>query len=135
MNANPVVDGGNVPEMDAPEPTALPGLDFEVEVTDGAVVLHVGGEVDVVTAPDFEKKLAGLVSTCERAVLVADLSRVRFLSSAGLAVLMRTDDALEGRSRFLVVATGAATYRPMEVTGLTDELEVFDSVDAALSTV
>ncbi len=111
-----------------------------MEVTDSVVVLHVSGEIDIVTAPAFEQKLAELASlsgtsASDTSVLVVDLLGVRFLSSAGLAVLMRTADELEGRSRFLIAATGPATARPMTLVGMAETLEIFPTVEAALTTV
>lgn len=110
-------------------------LSLDVDILEGVVVLHAGGEIDVVTAPALEQKLTELAAMCGGSVVVADLLGVHFLSSAGLAVLMRTADDLEGRSRFLVVAQGPATARPMELVGMTESVEVFASVEAALSTI
>ena len=53
----------------------------------------------------------------------------------GLAVLARCSDDPDRLSRFLVVAQGPATLRPLELTGLLESLEVFPSVEAALATV
>jgi anti-anti-sigma factor len=118
-------------------PEAAPGshLGLAVDVTEGVVVLHVSGEIDVVTAPAFERKLAESASVSGTSALVVDMLGVQFLSSAGLAVLMRTADELERRSRFLIAADGPATARPMALVGLADALEIFPTVEAALSTV
>ncbi len=120
-------------------PEVIPGspLRLDVDFIEGVAVLHAGGEIDVVTAPPvFERKLTELAALCGTSTLVADLLGVQFLSSAGgLAVLMRTADELDGRSRFLIVADGPATARPMTLVGLADTLEIFPTVEAALSTV
>src|SRR5258705_309232 len=50
-------------------------------------VLEVGGEVDVYTAPRLREKLVELVEQGARHVVV-DLSRVEFLDSTGLGVLV-----------------------------------------------
>ncbi|WP_420749719.1 anti-sigma factor antagonist [Rhodococcus sp. O3] len=126
--------------MEYPDVAPESHLGLAVEVTDSVVVLHVSGEIDIVTAPAFEQKLAELASlsgtsASDTSVLVVDLLGVRFLSSAGLAVLMRTADELEGRSRFLIAATGPATARPMTLVGMAETLEIFPTVEAALTTV
>lgn len=133
--AEPTGPGCSVHRMENPEVAPGSHLGLDVAVTDGVVVLHVSGEIDVVTAPAFEHKLAELASGSGAPVLVIDLLGVRFLSSAGLAVLMRTADQLEGRSRFLIAADGPATARPMALVGIADALEIFPTVEAALSTV
>ncbi|MBH0120410.1 anti-sigma factor antagonist [Rhodococcus sp. CX] len=121
--------------MEYPDVAPESHLGLDVELTDSVVVLHVSGEIDVVTAPAFEQKLAELASVPDTSALLVDLLGVRFLSSAGLAVLMRTADELEGRSRFLIAATGPATARPMTLVGMAETLEIFPTVAAALTTV
>lgn len=126
---------GRVQQMDLPELAPMSSLELAIDVIEGVVVLRASGDIDVVTAPDFEQKLSELVGTRGASALIADLLGVKFLSSAGLAVLMRTADSAEGRTRFLVVADGPTTSRPMEIVGMTDTVEVFPTVEAALATV
>jgi len=130
-----VADPEKVATGDMPEITPGSQLRLDVDFTEGVAVLHAAGEIDVVTAPAFERKLTELAALCGTSTLVADLLDVQFLSSAGLAVLMRTADELEGRSRFLIVADGPATARPMVLVGLAETLEIFPTLEAALSTV
>ncbi|MFD6675628.1 anti-sigma factor antagonist [Rhodococcus zopfii] len=130
-----VAFGGVERPGDMPEVIPSSPLRLDVDFIEGVAVLHAGGEIDVVTAPVFERKLTELAALCGTSTLVADLLGVQFLSSAGLAVLMRTADELDGRSRFLIVADGPATARPMTLVGLADTLEIFPTVEAALSTV
>ncbi|QCQ93733.1 anti-sigma factor antagonist [Rhodococcus sp. SGAir0479] len=115
--------------------SAASALSLDVEVKEGVVLLHVGGEIDVVTAPEFQEAVDRATSEHPDAVLVADLSDVTFLASAGLAVLVRCSEERGEDRRFLVVAHGPTTVRPLELTGLTEALEVFSSVEAALTTV
>ena len=64
-----------------------------------------------------------------------DLTAVTFLASNGLAVLAAgTRTAPEG-TRLLVVADNSATVRPIEVTGLTELLDLYRTEDAALATL
>lgn len=121
-------------DMDMPG-SASSTLSFDVDVTEGVVVMHARGEIDVVTATEFEKAVEQATARYRGGVLIADLSDVSFLASAGLAVLVRCSEEFPEDGRFLVVAQGPATLRPLELTGLTESLEVFPTVDAALSTV
>jgi anti-anti-sigma factor len=95
-----------------------------------AVVLTVAGEIDMTTAPALEDAVRK--SLIEHpATLVVDLSGAEFFSSAGIAVLM-----LAHRNNFgvalRVVATDRIVLRPLELTGLTDDLAIYDSLDTAL---
>lgn len=110
-------------------------LSLDVETIDGVVVVHARGEVDVVTAPQMEQRLADAIERRRNRVVLADLSEVTFLASAGLAALVRCHALLPEGGRLLVVADGPATLRPLELTELTETFEVHSSVDAALSAV
>ena len=95
-----------------------------------AIVLTVSGEIDMATAPALEQ--AVLRSLTEHPVtLVIDLTGAQFFSSAGIAVLVLAHRrSVEGALR--VVATDRVVLRPLELTGLTDDLAIYPSVQAAL---
>lgn len=136
MNDETVSADGILRRMEMPGTSYVSTLALESEVTEGVVVVHTRGEVDVVTAAELQGALEETVTRHQCTVLIVDLSDVSFLASAGLAVLMRCSDNLsDRRCRFLVVAHSPATLRPLELTGLTEALEVYDSVEAALATV
>lgn len=63
----------------------VPPTAFEVEKSQagGAVVLTVSGEVDMLTAPELAKALHAVP-----AALIVDLSKVEFLASAGMTILV-----------------------------------------------
>ncbi|MDG3013831.1 anti-sigma factor antagonist [Speluncibacter jeojiensis] len=120
--------------MDAPDAGHDSDLTLTVEAADGCVILHAAGEIDVVTAPRLQDGLEQLIGRHPGSVMIVDLTEVGFLASAGLAVLMRSSE-LDERSRFMVVASGPATVRPLELTGLSDALDVHATVEAAMATV
>lgn len=81
------------------------------------VVLEVRGEFDTLTAPRVEAALAEVLPGGE-AVLVIDLTRVTFLASSGLVVLIgAAHRAQELGSRIRLVAATRAVRRPLEITG------------------
>ena len=110
-------------------------LTFEVEGDEGAIIVRARGEIDVLTAPSLGEIIESTATTNPRAVLILDLTGVTFLASAGLAMLARSSESLEGRARFIVIADGPVTVRPIELAGLNDAFEVFPTVEAALATV
>ncbi|UOZ04766.1 STAS domain-containing protein [Amycolatopsis sp. WQ 127309] len=73
----------------------------------GVRVLTLVGDIDAATVGVLDEALA----TGDR--LVADLSRVGFLSCAGVRSLLEADD----RTELAVVAGGHAVTRSLEVTG------------------
>jgi anti-sigma B factor antagonist len=103
-----------------------------VEPLDDAVVLSVSGEIDLVTAPQLGESINAAMDQ-EPPTLVVDLSDVDFLASAGMAVLLGCNQKAQGRIRFRVVAAGTTTFRPMELTGVPDEIAIFPTREEALA--
>lgn len=97
-----------------------------------AAVLVVTGEVDMVTAPRFEKALTSVLG--ERPdTLVVDLEQVKFFASAGLSALVTARQQAEEGTAVRVVATSSATVRPLETTGLDREIPIYSSVALAVA--
>lgn len=92
------------------------------------VVVTAEGEVDLSTAAQFA---AALADTGPRdQLVVADLDALRFLGSAGLAVLVSA--AAEGTRLVVVAGEGSAARRALTVTGLDQVLAVARDHGAAL---
>lgn len=111
---------------------ASPGLSVLVEPHGEAVVLNVAGEIDLATAPQLGESINAAMEQRPE-TLVVDLSRVDFLASAGMAVLIGCHQQAQGNIRFRIVATGSATFRPMELTGMTEEISIYHTRDEALA--
>jgi anti-anti-sigma factor len=105
-----------------------------VEHRQGVAVLTVEGEVDVTTAPVLHRAIADALVD-EPSALVIDLSAVQFLASAGLQILVEANDEVRGRADLAVVATGPATRRPIQLTGLDSMFSLHNSLDDALLAV
>jgi anti-sigma B factor antagonist len=115
-----------------PAPVA-PGLEVIArQASVDTVVLLVTGEIDMLTAPALDRRLAESTDGGHRRVVV-DLSGVTFLSSAGITILVQhTANAAERGVRLPIVATGTAVLRPLELTGLDTELDLHGTVDEAV---
>jgi anti-anti-sigma factor len=107
-------------------------LRIMVETRGSAVVLTVAGEVDMLTVGQLEQAISAVLDS-QPQTLVVDLSKVEFLASSGMNVLLATRERAGATTRLKVVATGHATLRPLQIAGLTEYLAVFESLDAALS--
>ena len=94
-------------------------------------VLAVGGEVDVYTAPRLREKLVELVETGARHVVV-DLSRVEFLDSTGLGVLVGALKRLRAvNGTFGLVCAHERLLKIFRITALDRVFSLYDSVAAA----
>ncbi len=101
----------------------------------GVAVLGVGGEVDLATAPRLESGIELAFEPPARHV-VLDLSRVAFLASRGLAVLLDAHRrAAEHDVRLEVVVGRPPVRRMLEISGLITVLRcratLADALDAA----
>jgi anti-anti-sigma factor len=99
---------------------------------DGAAVLRVAGALDLALAPRF-RQLFERALRLRPELVVADLTGVDFLASAGMAVLVQAHRLCVPPARLHVVAAGRLTMRPLAMTRLVDELTIFPSLPAALA--
>lgn len=95
-------------------------------------VVSVAGTVDMLTAPQLEEAIAAAAKSSPPAMVV-DLSAVEFLASAGMGVLVAAHGDLTPALRFAVVADGPATSRPLKLVGIADVVDLFATLDEALS--
>ena len=121
--------------------TGTEPITTSVEHRYGIAVLAVGGGIDMVTAPQFEKAIDDVLAD-DPPTLVIDLTEVTFLGSVGLRLLARANERFVlatankrcGESGgFAVVAAAPATIRPIELTDLHEVFDVYLSLDDALA--
>ncbi len=108
--------------------------DFTVEESwvDRLVVVSVGGSVDMLSAPWLIDAIDAALAK-KPAGMIIDLSRVDFLASAGMSVLMTSHSDADHSRSFAVVADGPATYRPLTLMGLDEVLPLYRTLDDALT--
>ncbi|MDT5347512.1 MAG: hypothetical protein QOH91_799 [Mycobacterium sp.] len=97
-----------------------------------ATVLTVSGEVDMLTAPQLAEAIHNALAGRPEA-LVVDMSKVEFLASAGMTVLVTAQADVVPPTRFAVVAEGPATSRPIKLMGIDTVLPLYSTLDSALS--
>src|SRR5581483_10433745 len=95
------------------------------------IVVKLAGELDMATAGELDQTIRTALGNAPE-VLVLDLTNLKFLDSAGLGVLVKGHNA-SGQTAFRLVVTSPAIQRPLELTGLDQVFEMFDSLDAALT--
>jgi len=113
-------------------PDAGSSCTLDERCVDDISVVGVTGVVDMLTAPDLEKAIAEAAKSSPTAVVV-DMTGVEFLASAGMGVLIAAQDELAPAVRFAVVAEGPATSRPLKLVGVTDVIDLYPTLDEALT--
>lgn len=95
-------------------------------------VLEVGGEVDVYTAPKLRERLVELVGEGHHR-LVVDMTKVEFLDSTGLGVLVGGLKRVRAHDGSLaLVCNQERILKIFRITGLTKVFPIHDSLDEAL---
>jgi anti-sigma B factor antagonist len=120
--------------------TGTKPITTSVKHRDGVAVLAVGGEIDMFTAPQFEKAIDDVLAD-DPPTLVIDLTEVTLLASVGLRLLATANERFvlaTANKRFgecggfAVVAGAPATIRPIELTDLNEVFDLYLSLDDAL---
>lgn len=116
------------------DPPLPPGLDITRRVVDGVLVIAAIGEVDLDTAPALGEALNGCIDEAGDQPCILDLTAVTFLNSAGLTMLLQATDRAQALHEPLriVVDANRPVIRPIQVTGLDDELALYHTVDEAV---
>jgi anti-anti-sigma factor len=111
-----------------------PQLTLTVHSNGQGVVLTVGGEVDLATAPQLHAKLMDLAEIGEASSIMVDLTPVAFMDSTGLTVLLAAHQHAQagGRSIRLICPAGPVR-RVFRMTGAEQVLPIHSSLVEALA--
>lgn len=97
-----------------------------------AVVIHVVGEVDTLTAPALRAQLDEHIP--KTPLVVLDLTEVSFLGSVGLAVMVAAEERARAIGHTLRVVCGSRIVtRALEATGLLGMFDIAEGVPEALA--
>ena len=96
------------------------------------MVVAVGGEIDVYTAPKLRERLVELINSGHYHLII-NLEGVDFLDSTGLGVLVgRAQAGPRPRGhRCVLVCTQERLLKIFRITGLAKVFPIYDSVEAA----
>ena len=100
-----------------------------------ALLVAILGELDIQTAPQARAFLAQATATTPRH-LILDLTGVRFLASAGIALLIAAQsgqDGINGRLHLLGVTGNHPVERPLALVGLLGRFDIALDREALLA--
>jgi anti-anti-sigma factor len=111
---------------------AATSLSVEVHERLDVTVLVIEGEVDMSNSPLLEQFLdLALAKPCP--ALVVDMTGVEFLGSSGLAALVHAQQRAPQSTPVRVAADNDAVLRPLQITGLLQQFDLYSSVPAAVA--
>ena len=105
---------------------------FELTIAEHGDVVHVTlrGELDISTASRLEDDLQRIEADAPR-VLLIDLSRLDFMDSSGLRLLISADArAREAGRRFVLVRGNEMVQRVLRLTRLDERLDIVEEPGA-----
>src|SRR3954454_10408652 len=108
---------------------------FEVTIAEHGDTVHVmlHGELDISTAGPLEDNLRRVEADAP-ALLVIDLSRLEFMDSTGLRLLISADQRAREAGRRVVLVRGTdIVQRVLRLTGLDERLEIVDEPGSLVS--
>ena len=113
-----------------------PTYGFAVDVSQPAADLSLvtlSGELDLAGAPELSRALAGLQAPAANRVVV-DLTRLGFIDSTGLRVLITAAKAIHSKGGTLTLAGPRPNVqRLFDIVRLSEMLPIEPSLDAALA--
>lgn len=97
-------------------------------------ILEIEGEVDVYTSPQLKQDLVQLAESGVKRVII-DLSKVEYLDSTGLGVLIGGLKRLrEAGGNLSLVGPGMRIQRIFEITGLNKIFDIYATETEAMAT-
>jgi anti-sigma B factor antagonist/stage II sporulation protein AA (anti-sigma F factor antagonist) len=108
-------------------------VQFQSRHFDSVAVAMPAGRLDHSVAGDFEQLLLPLAQNAQNSCLVVDFSRVDYISSVGLRVLMLAAKAMRARkARIAAVALQPIVAEIFAISRFNSVYELFPSVADAL---
>jgi anti-anti-sigma factor len=101
----------------------------------GRTIVKLSGELDIASAPDLRERLLALLSRRTPTHLIFDLSRLQFIDSSGIAVIVNT----ERRARLLgctlvLVAPQAPVLKVLQICGLDRHFLISEDISTLAGT-
>ena len=97
------------------------GIYVNTRIEEDKLIIELAGKVDSINAPQIEAELNEVVSASGATNVVIDASDLKYISSAGLRVLLKLHKRLGGLT---VVETSPEVYDIFDVTGFSQLMDV-----------
>lgn len=109
-------------------------MEVDIEPRDGLTVVKVTGDVNGMTCGRLEDELNRLIDGGGTRI-VLDLDGVRYISSAGLRVLMIAAKRLSGEGAFALSRAAGGVRKVLDITGFSTIIPIHDDLEDAAAAV
>lgn len=114
----------------AEQNTTPPGFSITLDTDASEPRVVVTGELDLLTSPQLQETLAGLIADKASGRVVADLTGVTFFDSSALNVVLQAQRQAAEKSVELEVVPSPQVSRVIELTGVAEHLSVSEEPPA-----
>ena len=97
-------------------------LNIQKTIENGKAIVGLEGRLDTITAPELEGVIKEILPNLTD--LTLDLSKLEYISSAGLRVLLSAQKAMNQQGGMTVKNVGETIMEIFEVTGFSDILTI-----------
>lgn len=97
-------------------------MNIEIKKNENEVVLEIVGRLDTITAPMLDKTIGDEVE--DSANLILDLSKLEYVSSAGLRVLLTAQKKMQRSGTMKLINVCDEVMAVFEMTGFADILVI-----------
>ena len=97
-------------------------MTIEKNLNGKALEISLEGRLDTMTAPDLEAELSQSIPDAE--TLTLDFSKLEYISSAGLRVLLSAHKAMSAKGGMKITHVNEIVQEVFEVTGFSDILTI-----------
>ena len=97
-------------------------MTIEKKLNGTALEIALEGRLDTMTAPELEAELGKSLGEAES--LVLDFSKLEYISSAGLRVLLSAHKIMSGKGGMKITHVNEIVQEVFEVTGFADILTI-----------
>ena len=97
-------------------------LDMEITRKDKETLLELSGKMDTLTVPILEGKMQEILTGTQ--VLIIDLQKLKYISSAGLRVLLRFHKAMNRQGQLVIRNVDDTILEIFDITGFSDILHI-----------
>jgi anti-sigma B factor antagonist len=108
-------------------------MELKIEQLGRINVVHFFGEVDGISAPQMQEHLLPLVKSGNP--LLLELTRVVFMSSSGLRILLGLRRQLSKQGGLVLVGLSQQIRETMSVTGLEDFFTICPTMEEGIAAV
>jgi len=98
----------------------------------GPVLLHVAGRIDSSNAWDFDRSLQGHLRSADK-VLVMDCDNLRYISSAGLRVILTLARRFKPPKKFALTALSREIAEILRISGFDQIISIYATSEEAVA--